>query len=325
MRVSFTKTSKKINKLMLFALVLYLLISPLSIFLWPFKLLNKLKNDDLPIEFNSEVAPLKSDNEKIKSTSGVLNNGDILDQQQTTQETSAVLSGTYSWAQSFKPTLGTLTRIELFLSKWGEQEHDDIQVHIRKSLTGSNLASGSIAPYQVKTGTFDWIEVDFEDITVTSGLTYYIICETTGGYPADPDYSYSWGCSESDVYSDGDGWLGTGGSWNKWSPLMDMCFKTYGILSLEITRVMGGFGASAILTNNGTGVITNIDWSITFSENMWIGGTANGKIGVILPGGKKMINSGLVFGYDLTKINVTAGPKSATAIGFVFGPFVRIL
>jgi len=293
----------------------------------------KSNKNTIPSQFSHEsekeyvtATVEKSYNEKTKSTSGVLNNGDILDQQQTISDGGSVLSGVYYWAQGFKQTLGTLTRVELLFSKWGPSEHDNIRVYIRHSLRGSNLASGIIAPHQVQTGTLNWIEVDFEDIVVTPGDTYYIVCETTGGYPNE-DYAYHWAGSDDDTYPFGDKWLlyTEGGSWEKWDPPKDQCFKTYGILSLEITRVMGGFGVSAILTNNGTGVITNIDWSITFSENMWIGGTANGTIRTISPGGKKMINSGLVFGYDLTKINVTASVKTASAIGFVFGPFVRIL
>lgn len=84
----------------------------------------------------------------------------------------------------------------------------------------------------------------------------------------------------------------------------------------------GGFGVSAILTNSGSSDINNVDWSITVDGNVFMGSATGGTVDSIPAEGSVKIHSDLVFGFGPVDINVTASVKSASATGYVIGPFV---
>ena len=147
-----------------------------------------------------------------------------LDQQQTTQNNDY---STYSnnWiAQSFKPTLGTLTRVDLYIGKDGSPP-TDLVVSIRSSITGVDLTTISKSSFEISY-SLNWIEFDFDDISVTPEETYYIILRTSGGNNFN---SYNWGFGYYDPYSRGAFWKSSssGASWTQYS-YYDFCFKTYG-------------------------------------------------------------------------------------------------
>lgn len=160
------------------------------------------------------------------STTATLN-GDQLDQQQTVDTNQAALCREYWWAQSFVPTLGELTRVQLLL---GRHEIDtDLAVSIREQIYGSDLTS-VVVPYdQISRGDEpEWIEFDFENITLRAGQTYYIVAGTLGSFRQSG--IYSWHGSDKDTYEHGDMYVGwdAGSRWEMWDPKKDLCFKTYG-------------------------------------------------------------------------------------------------
>ena len=152
-------------------------------------------------------------------------------------------------AQSFIPTKDILTRVELYIGKNATTTYPYI-VAIRDNLTNDDLTTVSVAAEQVPSEDFGWVEFDFDDISVTTGMTYFIVCYTnniTDNWYAiganNISDSYPYGCAWIS-YDDGDSWSneshetspypvttnnyqggqpknGRGGNW-------DICFKTYG-------------------------------------------------------------------------------------------------
>jgi len=152
-------------------------------------------------------------------------------------------------AQSFIPTKDVLTRVELLIGKNSTATYP-LAVSIREELTEEDLTVIDIDPSQVPTETYDWVEIDFDDITVTTGLTYYVVALTENV----TDNFYAWGANNiSESYPDGCAWfsIDEGDTWTNESassypstseafnnqgaqPIFgdvvtwDMCFKTYG-------------------------------------------------------------------------------------------------
>ncbi len=162
-----------------------------------------------------------------------IDNGETLDQSQL--ETIGLVIGIcpFQWiAQGFKPTVMTLTRVELYLFRDGSPPEDTIfTVSIRDSLNGSDLTSTEVVSGYI-TPNPKWVEFDFPDIQVIPEQTYYIVarsdnCSETGWH--------GWTATTYNPYDRGDAWIGDDeyGYWEKidWPeiPECDMTFKTYGI------------------------------------------------------------------------------------------------
>jgi hypothetical protein len=155
----------------------------------------------------------------------VITASETLDQQQATFTTNFALYTTRWGGQAFKPTLGTLTRVELYMKKAGTPPAD-ITLSIRSSISGSDLVSVSKTASAIST-TNSWVEFDFTDLTVTPGNTYYLVLKTTSGTSTN---CYYWGYGTGSPYTNGNLWYSaTGGSsWTEYATY-DFCFKTYGL------------------------------------------------------------------------------------------------
>jgi len=137
--------------------------------------------------------------------------------------------GTYmeiAWfAQSFIPSLSTLSKVELGIESWGKKNPTLIHMYIREDLTGENLAECSRFVPPLGYDKCNWSTFEFEDLNVIPGKTYYIICEKT-----DPSWAYVWRWMYSDPSpyplgeifesEDGDNWSIFHGSF-------DCCFVTW--------------------------------------------------------------------------------------------------
>ena len=157
---------------------------------------------------------------------------DKIDQQQPTHTMNTFVMGEAYRAQSFMPTKNKLTRIELFLCKEGTI-NEDFVVSIRDELHGSDLTTVSKQANQIPTNTQnqDWIEFDFPDLQITSGITYYIVCTAQGG---NLDNCYVLGMSDNDPYPSGNAWeygFFTNYVWEVMKDYQDtpydLSFKTY--------------------------------------------------------------------------------------------------
>jgi hypothetical protein len=143
-------------------------------------------------------------------------------------------------AQSFTPTKTKLTAVSLYIFKYGTPpEPVEITVSIRDTLNGSDLVTKTIDTSVVtikNSGT--WVLFDFEDISITPGSKYYIVCSGTAGDAAN---AYCWLFANNDTYTRGEAWFkpNENNPWMKWpsGPFnpADFCFKTYFLKPLDIS------------------------------------------------------------------------------------------
>ena len=89
-----------------------------------------------------------------------------------------------------------------------------------------------------------------------------------------------------------------------------------------IESISGGFGVSAVVENTGTADATNVEWKISISGLVIIGKEKTGTIATLPAGGEETIKSGFMLGLGPADITVTADGATATASGFMLGPFV---
>jgi hypothetical protein len=159
---------------------------------------------------------------------------------------------TYYYAQSFKPTLTTLTRIFLLLYMiTNDSGNPDFQISIRKDISGSDLTSCYLDSSEVNNG-IDWYECDFPDIDVTPEDTYYIVVhEICSDWCIGLRGHINQGME--DVYSRGDGYAGDGTNWVK-DPNCDYCFKTY-----------GGSAENQLIAEAGGPYLGNVNQNIQFT------------------------------------------------------------
>lgn len=76
--------------------------------------------------------------------------------------------------------------------------------------------------------------------------------------------------------------------------------------NLVIDSVSGGIGVSAVITNTGDATATNIDWSISLTGLVFLGGEASGTIASLAPGESATISSGFPFGFGSIDVGITA-------------------
>jgi hypothetical protein len=152
-------------------------------------------------------------------------------------------------AQSFIPTKDIITRVELYIGK-NITATQTLDISIRKELTEEDLTVTSIDPGDVPTQTYDWVDIDLDDLKINPGETYYIVATTENI----TDNYYAWGANNiSESYPYGCMWISIdeGGNWTNESNSQniqnsksfsyqakttgfqenvtwDMCFKTYG-------------------------------------------------------------------------------------------------
>ncbi len=159
---------------------------------------------------------------------------DQLDQQQTQHSgyVSFVSTGAIL-AQSFKPSLNTLTRVEFYMMRSDGSYPETIHVYIRDDLDGENLTKISISSDLLPTDTHEWFEFDLPDVSVVPDQKYYIFFypESNG-----PDYNrYEIKLKSGDLYDGGERWLyipHPNYGWTEYSD-QDYTFKTYGMNSEE--------------------------------------------------------------------------------------------
>ena len=162
---------------------------------------------------------------------------DQIDQQQT--ETEDVIDAKVSFgkelddkiivlAQSFKPTLPKLTKVDLLLRK--KISSNGVTVFIKEDLdSNDSLASIQLENSQISDFPL-WTTFDFDDVDVIPEETYYIVC-TTDASALLLTYEWHFGFRDGELidnYSRGIAHLFFNNMWDS-EELTDFCFKTYGI------------------------------------------------------------------------------------------------
>jgi hypothetical protein len=166
----------------------------------------------------------------IKSINVNFSVDDQLDQSQTIR-TGSIGSLEMGVAQTFKPTVNRLTRVEIYAEKIGNPT-GGIWISIRESLEGDNIEYRILEAQDIlKTG--DWYEIDFsDDILVEPEQTYFLVW-TPYYIDADDENMAFWGCNWYDnIYTRGEMWKEyPEDNWYIEDPDWDCCFKTYGLNS----------------------------------------------------------------------------------------------
>jgi len=155
----------------------------------------------------------------------VLISDDVIDQIQEHMKYQFPIFSMNILAQSFKPTLSSLTKIDLYLSRQASTSNV-LLISIRDNRYGPNLCTIPLSVSDIGI-QMDWITVDIPDMEVTAGDTYFIVVSTM--YECSSDEGFYWGGSDDGGYSDGSLWFYIH-SWQYWMKLyyLDSCFRTYG-------------------------------------------------------------------------------------------------
>ena len=215
---------------------------------------------------------------------------DELDQQQTLVDTVSSIYGNVSIVQSFSPSFPILTRVQLYVSRYGNVS-SDLRVYIKNSrtsetiLTESYVSQDNISGYEP-----EWITFDFEDIEVDSDETYYLFCDTESG---DEDHYYLWYGTNLNPYELGVKYITTnnGISWIQ-KPNDDCAFKTFGsgpILDLKYV-VSDKFNQIEIgIENSGTSSADQIKITSSFPDGFVLKKWFENKVNSSLDPGHKLI------------------------------------
>jgi len=150
---------------------------------------------------------------------------EVIDQEQVAGYKWSFMGTTSKIAQSFKPTLDTLTCVDLYLKRTATT--GVVKVSIRENLEyGEDLISFSFDISHVRT-TWEWIKFNFDDINVTPEKIYFIVLYKDSSWSGTNTNTIYYWFNENDNYSRGvmlkydNNWQGIEG--------YDLGFKTYGL------------------------------------------------------------------------------------------------
>jgi len=201
--------------------------------------------------FGTSIIPTPN-GEKLLPDELLLNESlfyDKLDQNNSEYNSRAAIADSGCSAQSFKPTLNMLTRVELLVGSNSNNPQGNITISIRENLSSNDLTWITVPIKDIPAGIpMDiWTEFDFSDISVIPEQTYYIVSSYE---PQNfPFVSVGWSYTGTpDHYTRGEHWVLGNQGWIKedLGSNCDFNFKTYGY---NATWFLFGFG---IITVDGT-------------------------------------------------------------------------
>lgn len=188
--------------------------------------------------FNSSLtANLSNSSDKLDMiyNQNFVDDWDILDQfnHKISVGYTTVVNNYADKAQSFKPSIGRLTRVKLLMYDSYSPAYD-INLYIQRELnlpplTYVSKSSSEIPDYPE---TPEWIEFDFPDIDVIEEALYYIVLMTDG-----MDYFFCVGIDN--LYTRG--FLCYREIGNDWEYAFDrdLCFETYGYPKFQKSLIIG--------------------------------------------------------------------------------------
>ena len=269
------------------------------------------------------------------SNSGIDVKDDELDQSQEFCNQSGILgneSGELKLqiAQSFKPEKEILTRVQILLGR-SEVLYSPCVVSIKEELDSEILATALVYPSEipfaddpVNLSNLSWITFNFNDLTVNTTKSYYIVISTG----AVENY-YVYGYSDENVYSNGS--LYTSSDLLVWeNTTYDLCFRTYGADAAQpdvvVTNIIGSFlgGIKGIIVKvNNTGGANATDVQVNVSITGGIFGLVNLEynetFSSINASEEKQINVSGAFGLGFVTVNVTVQDDAVSRTCFIIG------
>lgn len=137
--------------------------------------------------------------------------------------------GDWGAAQSFSPTNNVLTRVEIYLRKFGSPEFD-LTVELRTgSPEGSLLETVTFTPAEVQS-SWQWFSIEFDYITMDPGIDYFIVLPPAPS-GVTTSFGYEWGYAFGDQYPGGSFWFTRDGGelWRALPSSYEFVFKTFGM------------------------------------------------------------------------------------------------
>ena len=147
-----------------------------------------------------------------------------VDQRQVEQQWLFLVNDTRWCAQSFVPSVNSISKVELAMAAWDYGR--DIAVSIRSDLNGPDIAEADVTMNETGWDTA-WTDFSFPAIPVTPGNTYYIICKSSSS-----GWGTGWAAGDDNPYVNGSFYTSkdAGENWEErpdWKDA-DGCFVTYG-------------------------------------------------------------------------------------------------
>jgi len=136
--------------------------------------------------------------------------------------------GDWAGAQSFTPTTNLVTKVDVYLRKFGNPEFD-LTVELREnSPDGTLIESIIFLPEQVPSD-WEWITIDFQNFSVESGTEYFIVCPPAPS-GVTTSFGYEWAYAFGNQYDDGSFWFTRDGGdlWRDLPDVYEFAFRTYG-------------------------------------------------------------------------------------------------
>ena len=136
--------------------------------------------------------------------------------------------GDWAGAQSFTPTIDTLTRTELILRKFGTPEFN-LTVELRTDNPQGSLVDSRIYTPDQVSSSWEMFEFNFNDTTVQNDTDYFIIIPPAPS-GVTTSFGYEWGYAFGNQYDDGAFWFTRdgGGLWRDLPTMYEFAFRTYG-------------------------------------------------------------------------------------------------
>ena len=196
------------------------------------------------------------------------------------------VTGTYIIAQSFTPTLETLSKVELLL--FAENQYGyDLSISIRSDLNSNDLTTVSVSDENFKSYR-SWIEFDFTDIQVNPGERYYIVWQYHEFFARPPVF---W-CVNDQLFPSEQAYIFEGSEWDEFTyesyQDCDFLFRTYGyderpnIPSIDGPEIgkakMNHVYIFSTIDPEGHKLFYKIDWGDDTNTD-WIGEYISGETG----------------------------------------------
>lgn len=136
--------------------------------------------------------------------------------------------GDWAAAQSFTPTLDTLTSCEIYMRKFGEPEFN-LTVNLRTDHPQGPIIDTLIFTSEELPSSWTWLELNFNDTAITSDTEYFIVCPPAPS-GVTTSFGYEWGYAFGNQYDGGSFWFTRDGGalWRDLPTSYEFVFKTYG-------------------------------------------------------------------------------------------------
>ncbi len=241
---------------------------------------------------------------------------DQLDQTQENADTVDYFYQDIVVAQSFQPELPKLTRIELYLLKYGNIS-SDLTLFIKDAITGGTvLTQAVVSKHEIPENESVWILFDVEDIDVEADTSYYIVLKTASG---DEDRYYQWYGTNLNGYNNGLKYISndSGVIWKQFSSA-DCAFRTYGsgpVLQIDYITGDSWNQIEIGIYNNGTSEAQQIKVTSSISGGFllrnWFEYEANTSL---MPGHQLRVDVYPIIGIGPATINVDVWSNNANRI-----------